>query len=106
MRTINQLWLHYSDGKFGFSVQKEIYESLGGTEEYNEQVWRNFCDRIGWRKEGKYIMYSDLTFNLKAPQAHLPYVAVDLVWRPRGIGGGLTWESYLFSRSLAQRLVT
>ena len=26
---INQLWLHYSNGKFGFSVQKKIYESLG-----------------------------------------------------------------------------
>ncbi|MDE5124403.1 MAG: GUN4 domain-containing protein [Trichodesmium sp. St19_bin1] len=23
--------LKYSDGKFGFSVQKQIYESLGGT---------------------------------------------------------------------------
>ncbi|MFM6516892.1 MAG: GUN4 domain-containing protein, partial [Microcystis panniformis] len=26
LRTIDQLWLHYSNGKFGFSVQKEIYE--------------------------------------------------------------------------------
>ncbi|MDE5105801.1 MAG: GUN4 domain-containing protein, partial [Trichodesmium sp. St17_bin3_1_1] len=25
--------LKYSDGKFGFSVQKQIYESLGGTKE-------------------------------------------------------------------------
>ncbi len=38
LRTINQLWLDYSKGKFGFSVQKEIYESLGGTRQYNSQV--------------------------------------------------------------------
>ena len=73
LRTINQLWLHYSKGKFGFSVQKEIYESLGGTRDYNEEVWNNFGDRIGWRKEGEYLMYEDLTFNLElAPKAHLP----------------------------------
>ncbi len=73
LRTINQLWLHYSDDKFGFSVQKEIYSSLGGTKEYNYEVFENFCDRIGWRKGGTWLSYSDLTFNLKlAPQAHLP----------------------------------
>ena len=80
LRTINQLWLHYSDGKFGFSVQKKIYESLGGTKIDNERVWENFCDRIGWRKGGKFLNYSDLTFNLAlAPQAHLP-MAFDLIF--------------------------
>jgi hypothetical protein len=74
LRTINQLWLHYSKGKFGFSVQKEIYESLGGTRVYNEKVWEKFCDRVGWRKGGSYVKYSDLTFNLElASPAHLPF---------------------------------
>jgi hypothetical protein len=79
LRTINQLWLDYSNGKFGFSVQKEIYESLGGTREYNAQVWEKFGDRIGWRKRGvfgrcggEWVSYSDLTFNMQAPKAHLP----------------------------------
>ena len=35
LRTIDQLWVKYSDGKFGFSVQKRIYQGLGGTREYN-----------------------------------------------------------------------
>jgi hypothetical protein len=30
LHTINKLWLHYSRKKFGFSVQKKIYQSLGG----------------------------------------------------------------------------
>jgi hypothetical protein len=85
LRTINQLWLDYSNGKFGFSVQKEIYESLGGTREYNAQVWEKFGDRIGWIKRGIWMWekgdlicgerssYSRyLTFNMQAPKAHLP----------------------------------
>ena len=73
LRIINQLWLRYSGDKFGFSVQKEIYESLGGTREYNEEVWNKFGDRVGWRKEEQWLSYSDLTFDLEADQAHLPY---------------------------------
>ena len=73
LRTINQLWLHYSNGKFGFSVQKEIYSSLGGMREYNEEVWKNFSARVGWRKGETWLSYSDLTFDVKlAPPAHLP----------------------------------
>ncbi len=49
LRTINQLWLSNSDNKFGFSVQKEIYENLGGKREYSEEVLIRFCDRVGWR---------------------------------------------------------
>ncbi|MFM6610153.1 MAG: GUN4 domain-containing protein, partial [Dolichospermum sp.] len=35
LRTIDQLWVKYSDGRFGFSVQKRIYQSLGGTRPNN-----------------------------------------------------------------------
>ena len=71
--TINKLWLHYSDGKFGFSVQKEIYESLSSTEKYDEKIWVSFCDCVGWRKRGDWLYPWDLAFNVKsAPTAHLP----------------------------------
>jgi uncharacterized caspase-like protein len=55
LRTIDQLWVKYSNGRFGFSVQKRIYESLGGTEEYDEEICEAFGDRVGWRKEGKWF---------------------------------------------------
>jgi len=74
LQQINQLWEHYSKGKFGFSVQKKIYENLGGNEG-GRRVWEKFCERVGWKRVGedKFIEYSDLTFNLKnAPQGHLP----------------------------------
>ena len=72
LRTIDQLWVKYSNGRFGFSVQKRIYQSLGGTKEYDEEVWYKFCDRVGWRKNNEWLYYYDLTFSEKAPPAHLP----------------------------------
>ena len=72
LRTIDQLWLYYSNGKFGFSIQKEIYESLGGTKEYHPKIWRKFCDHVGWRREGRWMNYDELTFNLSASSGHLP----------------------------------
>ena len=91
LRTIDRLWVKYSNGKFGFSVQKKIYQSLGGTREYNEKVWVAFGDRVGWRdKEGEdWLYYNDLTFDLKAPSGHLPWR-----WRtpPAGDGYGQAAE--------------
>ncbi|MBD2206578.1 GUN4 domain-containing protein [Calothrix sp. FACHB-1219] len=72
LRTIDQLWVKYSNGRFGFSVQKRIYQSLGGTREYNDKIWYAFCDAVGWRKDGEWMYYKDLTFDLTAPVAHLP----------------------------------
>ena len=43
LRTIDQLWVHYSNGKFGFSVQKKIYmDELGGTRDYDKKIWEEF----------------------------------------------------------------
>jgi serine/threonine protein kinase len=111
LRTINQLWLNYSNGKFGFSVQKEIYESLGGTTEYNQKVWEKFGDRIGWRKRGmfgmfggEWVSYSDLTFNMQAPKAHLPICGY-YRWGVTGWDGiGVGWGGYIFYRLLTCRI--
>jgi len=72
LRTIDQLWVKYSNRRFGFSVQKRIYESLGGTREYDEKIWDAFGDRVGWRVNSKWLDYNDLKFNTKAPEGHLP----------------------------------
>ena len=93
LRTIDQLWVKYSNGRFGFSVQKRIYESLGGTREYDSEVWQDFCDHVGWRVMGKWN--NNLQYNIKAPEGHLP--------GRRGWGVGLC---VLQSRvSLTSRLV-
>lgn len=90
LHTINQLWLYYSNGKFGFSVQKEIYENLDAMKKYNydQKIWDNFCDRLGWRHDegGNWLDYSDLTFELNAPPGHLPrptFLFQNLPWVDR-----------------------
>ncbi|RCJ18535.1 hypothetical protein A6S26_28690 [Nostoc sp. ATCC 43529] len=39
LRTIDQLWVQYSNGHFGFSVQKEIFLECGGILEGNQANW-------------------------------------------------------------------
>lgn len=72
LRTIDQLWVKYSNGRFGFSVQKRIYESLGGTREYDKKIWEAFGARVGWRVNKKWLYYKDIKFNTKAQEGHLP----------------------------------
>jgi len=68
-RKIDQLWVKYSNGHFGFSVQKRIYQSLGGTRNYDQKIWQSFCSQVGWLE----IMPNyNFTFALNAPPGHLP----------------------------------
>ena len=77
LHTINQLWIKYSNGHFGFSVQSRILNELSGSgdgsgDDYNTQIWEEFGDLIGWRKKGKWLKYQDITFDSNAPPGHLP----------------------------------
>ncbi|MBD2727949.1 GUN4 domain-containing protein [Nostoc sp. FACHB-892] len=74
LRTIDQLWVKYSNGRFGFSVQKKIYlESGGKTGEYNQEAWEEFGDRVGWRVKGNWIeSEEDVAFKTSAHEGHLP----------------------------------
>jgi len=74
LRAIDQLWVHYSQGRFGFSVQKRIYEFLGATRHYDEQVWEAFGDAVGWHKGESWLYYRSFTFNTQAKEGHLPWV--------------------------------
>ena len=67
LQTINQLWLRYSNGHFGFSVQKEIYNQLEGNYEQTSE-------RLGWREKGDWQDYVDLTKERLVPKGYLPSV--------------------------------
>jgi hypothetical protein len=78
-RTIDALWVKYSNGRFGFSVQKKIYLlCCGKTDrrdiEYKKDSWEKFGDTVGWRIDQNWIWHSEADFNLSAPQGHLPIV--------------------------------
>lgn len=71
--TIDSLWKCYSNEKFGFSIQKEIYDRLKETQKNDRDMWGNFCDCVVWRRGKKWLSGSDLTFKLTAaPRGHLP----------------------------------
>ncbi|MBG1259505.1 GUN4 domain-containing protein [Nostoc commune] len=66
LQTINNLWLVHSEGKFGFSVQREIWLSLG-------KNWENFWPKIGWKAGNIWTRYPNgFTWDLSAPRGHLP----------------------------------
>lgn len=74
LRTIDQLWVKYSQGRFGFSVQKKIWLECGGKVDYDTE--KKLGDRVGWRKGGSWLNYKDLTFNKQAQEGHLPHLFV------------------------------
>ncbi len=52
LRIMDRLWLDASQGKFGFSVQKEIWQHNGNpTVDSPKEVWRQFYIDIGWKTE-------------------------------------------------------
>ncbi|MCZ2203055.1 MAG: GUN4 domain-containing protein [Cylindrospermopsis raciborskii PAMP2012] len=72
LSSIDQLWVKYSQGKFGISVQQKIYQSLGGTKYLDYDVWRSMGDRVGWREGDNWLNYKDLNFSQTALSGNLP----------------------------------
>jgi hypothetical protein len=64
LKTIDQLWQHYSGGKFGFSVQKQIWEACGSPTSSGKD-WDRFCVRVGWKDKtaSRYLDYDKLKAN-------------------------------------------
>jgi hypothetical protein len=73
LRTIDRLWVKYSASRFGFSIQKRIWQDLGGSVgHYDHECYKQFGERVGWRVNDEWILYDKLVFNLNAPEGHLP----------------------------------
>ncbi|MBD0264321.1 MAG: GUN4 domain-containing protein [Tolypothrix sp. Co-bin9] len=77
LSSIDALWVKYSNGHFGFSVQQRIWQEVGGRVDKATECL--LSDRVGWRVKSKWLPYdydwlgySELTFSLDAPQGHLP----------------------------------
>ncbi len=76
-KTIGILWEVYSEQKFGYKAQLEIYQHMGGTKdltEENRKNWQKFLDIIEWSKNGKRYNHQEIQFSLSAPKGHLPYM--------------------------------
>ena len=75
--SIDRLWVKYSHGHFGFSVQKRIWEGVG-------RNYKNLGVSVGWRRrmwlDKKWLNYNENTFLQNSPQAYLPLG----IWMGRG----------------------
>ncbi len=68
LSTLNKLWIVYSRGKFGFTVQAKILDSVGGR---YDKLW----PRIGWKKDGIWTRYPKaFTWSIEAPNGHMPLI--------------------------------
>ncbi len=72
LKIIDQLWIKYSNGRFGFSVQKRIWQNIGGKSNVDHSVYMRFVEEVGWRVNENYLSWFDLNFNINAPVGHLP----------------------------------
>lgn len=73
LRTINNLWIKYSNVRFGFTVQKQIYLETGNKlGQYNQIEWYRFGEEIGWKTKDGWLTTDNLNFSLSAPKGHLP----------------------------------
>jgi hypothetical protein len=90
LHTINSLWWVHSEGKFGFSVQRKIWLSVG-------QDFPKLWPKINWKNGNNWTQYpNEFIWDLTAPPGHLPLlnqlrgvrVAASLythpVWTQRG----------------------
>ena len=66
--TIDRLWVAYSQGRFGFSVQARLLNSLNGR---YERLW----PRIGWKTDGIWTRYPNaFNWSIEAPEGHMPLI--------------------------------
>ncbi|BAY24231.1 serine/threonine protein kinase [Calothrix sp. NIES-2100] len=105
LHTIDQLWVKYSNGKFGFSVQKNILENITAAPSIKENI--KFGSQIGWYRDKKgWLSGKNLYFHTSMHQGYLP-LAIRLGIPLRGCR--LYWEyfvcvSLVFSFSCVQLL--
>ncbi|ASC72764.1 putative GUN4 domain containing protein [Halomicronema hongdechloris C2206] len=72
--TINQLWLHHSHGRFGFSRQRQIYaDEQRRLDAFLQRLeWQRGLSLAGIALTPSPLNYSELQFDLNAPPGHLP----------------------------------
>jgi serine/threonine protein kinase len=96
LKIIDDLWVKYSNRHFGFSIQKEIWDSLIGKGDdfsLTSRYWR-FADQVGWRVEKNWLNLKNISFHLQSRKGHLPFFKGCALGWDRYIMGG---KIYLFS---------
>jgi len=68
LESLDRLWVVYSRGRFGFSVQGRLLASCDGQ-------WERLWPKVGWKADGIWTRYPrSFTWSVEAPEGHLPLV--------------------------------
>ena len=71
LQVIDRLWLKYSQGKFGFSVQLNIYQQVGGSLEttilQEDKIIVEFGKKVGCLQNDRWQKCDDLDYTISAP---------------------------------------
>ncbi|MBD2092556.1 GUN4 domain-containing protein [Microcoleus sp. FACHB-1515] len=79
---IDNLWVVYSGGRFGFSVQKQIFEYveendfaynlLPENDDMDDEALEAFGEAVGWYVNNRWIYRADINYSSRAKVGHLP----------------------------------
>ncbi|OCQ89578.1 hypothetical protein BCD67_13345 [Oscillatoriales cyanobacterium USR001] len=98
LKQIDRLWVDNSQGRLGFSIQKRIWESVGGHPDADDEIWEKFGDKVGWRREEEeWVSYNLITFDTKTT-GHLPALA-HAGWFSWGVHSSIAGGLVLLSRA-------
>jgi GUN4-like len=77
LRKLDQLWIAYSNGRFGFSKQRDIYLSVGGHAggQHEREAWEKFGSRVGWKQSKGWIISNKMNFISSAAVGHFPAIS-------------------------------
>ncbi|MEN9202560.1 MAG: serine/threonine-protein kinase [Thermostichus sp. DG02_2_bins_29] len=106
LRLIDQLWVKSSLGRFGFSVQKQLWQGLDTSGTWTESTSRRsalpreeqMAEKVGWCVQGRWLGYEELNTSLQAAKGHLP---VGFFW---GYAGGLRSALLLLDRAVLKKM--
>jgi GUN4-like/DnaJ domain len=101
LSAIDQLWIKYSNGRFGFSVQSKIWYKLGcnsSASTSTQTISENkFGQSVYWRKGSTWLApWDSFNYDIQAPQGSLPreYIFALSGWWSYSKG----WIGYLLWR--------
>jgi len=68
LESLDRLWVVYSRGRFGFSVQGRLLLACGGQ-------WERLWPRLGWKQAGVWPRYPrSFQWSIQAPEGHMPLI--------------------------------
>ena len=72
LKYLDCLWVKYSGGRFGFSIQKSILKKILDQHNTHNNAVEIFGRKIGFIKDKQWIYYTDLKYSINQPTGYLP----------------------------------